>query len=77
MNHSNDFWCGVFQSWLPMVRIMINNFLLQNYKSGPVWYNTNICVGNECIYVNTWYEHGVKIIADFLGEDGNFLLHVQ
>jgi hypothetical protein len=64
MNHSNNFWCDVFQSWLPMVRIINNNFFLQNFKYVPVWYNTNICVGNECIYVN----------AIFLDEDGFFLL---
>jgi hypothetical protein len=74
MNHSNNFWCDVFQSWLPMMRIINNNFLLQNFKYVPVWYNANICVGNECIYINAWYEHGVKIIADFLDEDGHSLL---
>jgi hypothetical protein len=33
-----------------------------------------VCVGNECIYANTWHQHDVKIIADFLDEDGNSLL---
>jgi hypothetical protein len=73
LNHSNDFWSDVFQSWLPIVRIMNNNFSLQNFKYDPVWYNTNICVVNEC----TWYQHGVKIISDFLDEDGNFLLQEE
>ena len=77
LNHSNDFWSDVFQSWLPIVRIMNNDVLLQNHEYVPVWYNTNICVGNECIYINTWYQHGVKIIADFLDEDGNFLLQEE
>jgi hypothetical protein len=74
MNHGNNFWCDVFQSWLPMVKIIKDKFLVKNCKYVPMWYITNICVGNECMHVNTWYEHSVKIIADFPDEDGNFSL---
>lgn len=37
------------------------------------WHKTNACVGNERIYVSMWYEHGAKIISDFLNEDVKFL----
>lgn len=38
-----------------------------------IWYNINICVGNKFIIVYNWYEYGIKIIGDFLNEDGQFL----
>ncbi|XP_055995578.1 uncharacterized protein LOC130046786 [Ostrea edulis] len=74
INHSNDFWRDVFQSWLTMIRAMDEKYSMQKLNSIPVWQNTNMCVGNKDIYVKTWYQHGVKIIGDFLDEDGNFLL---
>ena len=74
MKHSNDFWYDVFQSWMSVMKKMDTNFTIQKLISVPVWYNTNLCVGNKSMYFKTWYMHGVKIIGDFLDEDGNFLL---
>jgi hypothetical protein len=73
MNHSNNFWYNVFQSWMSVVKTMDNNFTIQKLISVPVLYSTNFCVGNKNMYVETLYMHGVKIIGYFLDEDGKFL----
>jgi hypothetical protein len=65
MNHSNDFWYDVFQSWMFVMKKMDNNFTNQKLISVPLWYNTNLCFGNKSFYVKTWYMHGVKVIGDF------------
>lgn len=39
-----------------------------------VQYNINIWVGNKPKYVKIWYEHGAKIISDFLNKDGNVFI---
>lgn len=73
VKHSNVFWKDVFQSYLTIFQASDNIIFKQKFFSMPVWYNTNICVGNKTIYVKLWYEHGVKIVSDFLNNDGTFL----
>lgn len=60
VKHSNVFWKDVFQSYLTIIQASDNIIFKQKFFSMPVWYNTNICVGNKTIYVKLWYEHGVK-----------------
>ena len=44
-----------------------------NFYSIPVWYNSNIKIGNKSVFFKSWYEKGVKVVQDSLDEDGNFL----
>lgn len=46
----------------------------QKFFFMPVLYNINIWVGNKPKYVKIWYEHGAKIISDFLNKDGNVFI---
>lgn len=73
INHSNNFWKDVLHSWLKVLRTIDYSLSTTNVCAMPIWYNTNICVGNKTIYVKLWYEHGVKIVSDFLNNDGTFL----
>lgn len=61
IKHSNVFWKYVFQSYLPIFQALDNIISNQKFIFMPVWYNTNICVGNKTIYTKLWYEHGVII----------------
>ena len=53
----------------------INNNLQSTYKvtSFPVWYSSKISVGKKSLFIKTWYEKGVKVVNDFLDENGLFL----
>lgn len=73
INHSNNFWKDVLHSWLKVLRTIDYSLSTTNVCAMPIWFNTNICVGNKPIIVYNWYEHGIKTIGDFLNEDGQFL----
>ena len=72
---TNPFWVDVLESWLYVVTSYINNNLQSTYKvtSFPVWYSSKISVGKKSLFIKTWYEKGVKVVNDFLDDNGFFL----
>ena len=43
----------------------------KNSFSIPVWYNSNVKIGYKSVIFKSWYEKGVKVVQDFLDEDGH------
>ena len=74
LNRNNAFWKDVLESWLYFMKVYDKqeNFR-NNFYSIPVWYNSNIKIGYKSVFFKSWYEKGVKVVQDFLDEDGNFL----
>ena len=72
---TNSFWVDVLKSWLYVVTSYINKNLQSTYKvtSFPVWYSSKTSVGKKRLFVITWCEKGVKVVHDFLDENGLFL----
>jgi hypothetical protein len=74
MKNNNIFWKDVFNSWQHVTKtIECDKHLKSKVVTIPVWYNSNIQIGNQYIYIKKWYHHGVKIIADFLSDDCTLL----
>ena len=36
------------------------------YCIAPVWFNSNIKIGDICVFLQEWYYHSVKTIEDFI-----------
>ena len=68
----NIFWKDVLNAYLMFGR----NITVQNHENclrEPVYYNENVCIGNDVIFYENWYNIGVKFIKDFVDDNGNFL----
>ena len=66
----------VLESWLCYMKVYEKqDHFRNNYCSIPVWYNSNIKIGNESVFFKSWYDKGVKVVQDFLVEDGHFLCY--
>ena len=76
MNINNAFWKDVLESWLCYIKVYEKQDRFRNnYYSIPVWYNSNIKIGNKVVFFKSWYDKGVKVVQDFLDEDGHFLCY--
>lgn len=66
----NPFWKDVLLSWANFCKKLkietINSILYS-----PLWFNTNFINGKN-LYINDWYNKGVRNINDILDENGNF-----
>ena len=47
--------------------------LKNKYCNAPVWYNSNLKIGNKCVFFQKWYLNGVKTIGDFISVDGGLI----
>lgn len=78
VQRNNIFWQDAFNSWLCYTKKMIKSSL--NTKSVfniPVWNNPNIKIACKYVFIKDWYMKGVKIIGDFLNENGNILSRID
>lgn len=57
-----------------MIKSLLN---IKNVFNIFVWYNFNIKIVCKYIFIKDWYMKGVKIIGDFLNENGNILLRIE
>jgi exonuclease III len=74
MKKNNIFWKDVFSAWQHVTKKIEQD---KNVKfkifTLPIWYNSSINIGGKCIFIKNWYQHGVKIVGDFLSDDNSFL----
>ena len=68
------FWKDVLESWLFVNSKDLENVNLTQSEilSTPVWFNSYITVNKKSIFIKELYEKGVKIIDDFLDNNGSF-----
>lgn len=78
VQRNNIFWQDVFKSWLCYTKKTIKSSLnTKNVFNIPVWYNSNIKIACKYVFIKDWYVKGVKIIGDFLNENGNILSRID
>ena len=71
-NYVNDFWRDVLQAYA----IFGKNIVVKKHEiilAEPIFYNVNLCIGNDVIFFDSWYDNGVTSIKDFVDVNGNFL----
>lgn len=57
-----------------MIKSLLN---IKNVFNIFVWYNLNIKIVCKYVFIKDWYMKGVKIIGDFMNENGNILLRID
>ena len=71
---TNKFWRDVLESWLSVTSDCFDKAKLTHSEilSTPVWFNSCITVNGKSIFIKDWYDVGVKIVDDFLDNNGLF-----
>ena len=64
----NKFWTEVFESFKTLIEIEMQNNTTLPLQS-PIWYNSNIKIGNKVVFYKEWYKRGIRYIADLLNKD--------
>ncbi len=62
----NQFWKDILCIW---GKLYVSP---QNFRSQPLWYNSNIKVGNKEIFYRDWSIRGINYVNDLLNNDGIF-----
>ena len=63
----------VFKSWICFVKTRNSvNVTKSNFHAFPIWYNSELEVNNNIIFIKSWYQNGVKTVGDFLQDGGIF-----
>lgn len=57
---------------LCVIKSFDDNYIEENYLFMPIWYNSYIRVGMKVLFIKSWYKKGVKVINDFLDDNGIF-----
>lgn len=60
-----------------VIKFFDDNYIEENFLFMFIWYNSYIRVGMKILFIKSWYKKGVKVINDFLDDNGNFLLYVS
>ena len=59
----------VFESWLIVMNMQFD--FNTKIESTPLWYNSQKCGFFFCFcFYRKWYRKGVKLVSDFLYDDG-------
>lgn len=74
---NNNFWKDVFKLMFYVIKFFDDNYIEENFLFMFIWYNSYIRVGMKILFIKSWYKKGVKVINDFLDDNGNFLLYVS
>ena len=71
---NNQFWKDVFMEWQNTIKVTyFENSTKSEVPLAPVWYNSKITINHTSVFFDKWYEKGVKVVHDFLDENGNIL----
>ena len=75
IKQNNIFWQDVLQSWLQVENILNKNhdYIKKFISSVPLWYNSLIIPEDHIFFIKTWYQNGIKLISDFLNDNGSFM----
>ena len=66
------FWKDVFRAYLVFGR-NVHVKKHEDVLAEPIFYNDNVCIGNNVVFFENWYNNGVKSIKEFVDGNGNFL----
>ena len=70
VNIRNPFWKDILISWADFSK-EVKFEEIKYILSSPIWFNTHLRNGNN-LYVNNWYNKGIKTNGDILDDNGNF-----
>ena len=73
VKENNAFWQDVFNSWLTVMKSMDGKINENDFFRTPLWYNPCIKVGNEGLFMKTWYNKGIATVGDMFDDESNFL----
>ena len=65
----NIFWEDVFKSWICFIKTRNSgNVIKNNFHAFPIWYNSELDVKNNKIFIKSWYQLLVTFckMVDFL-----------
>ena len=68
----NQFWKDVLFAWHCILTRSNNNTKQDNFLV-PLWFNSNIKIGNKGVFYKTWYDKGIYIIEDVLNNNNELL----
>lgn len=67
----NKFWKNVLLAFSEFSSSIKND--TEDYSKCPLFYNSNILIGNKSIFLKSWYDKGIRYINDILDENGRIL----
>ena len=50
-----------------------HDYIKKFISSVPLWYNSLIIPEDQIFFIKTWYQNGIKLISDFLNDNGSFM----
>ena len=66
----NSFWKDVYAAWINAQSAMPHQ---ENYLEETLFFNDNIKMGGEPIYIKSWFQAGIQFVNDLVKNDGNFM----
>ena len=67
---NNLFWKELLNAFSEFLYIVLKN---SNQQDQPLWFNSNISIENNPIFINSLYKKGFSYVSDLFNKDGNFL----
>ena len=67
---NNLFWKELLNAFSEFLYIVLKN---SNQQDHPLWFNSNISIENNPIFINSLYKKGFFYVSDLFNKDGNFL----
>lgn len=49
-------------------------YIKQNIINVPIWQNC-VTIVNKSLFIDVWYQSGIKLVGDFLSKNGAFLTY--
>lgn len=72
-NISNLFWKEVLNALSCFQTLCKENTCTADILVGPLWYNSDILIGNKPVYFETLNDNGITHVCDLFNEDCKFL----
>ena len=66
---NNLFWEELLNAFSEFLYIILKN---SNQQDHPLWFNSNISIENNPIFINSLYKKGFFYVSDLLNRDGTF-----
>ena len=68
-NHSNDFWNEVMNT-LHYFHQKLQKNNLEDILSAPLWYNSNILIGDTPVFCRSMFDLGIRFVSDLFDDKG-------
>ena len=70
INETNTFWQNVLNSWLEVIiGLKLSKIIKKHFLNMLVWYNSEITVNNNYVFIKLRYQKCIRVIGDFLDEN--------